>query len=750
MPSRLDRYLREMEQMQQPPVVGSTVRIESNDTEGKVVKVTSDGTVFFKTPDGRTMKTSYDNVTAVEKLADEDDVIMELSNEFLGKYKKAAGAAASKADKEGNYEKGNKRFKGIVKATKKQFDNDAKKDVSEDKWDPVTGGDFPTKWDADENDPDANSSPAKFAAMMQYHAHNAYVDRALSDLKKVGSQGLGFDSPGAARYLATIKLKLSNDTVQEYFNSKSEVYNYAKRRNGIVLDIEKIDSKDDTSDLLTLPVILGVGDHKKKWMLQFPDEDFAQRWEHRHRNVAKILWPEGHSLEQGVNENMERGVDKYGRTQQEWIKLVKTKFPNAKIIQAKMLDGPCIANLPDGRKITWKKVHPALVEGKFEYDKKSGSMKQNNEDSDQRHGLYVDGKLVKTYSTKEQADNVKKRDPKFKSATVKKIAEGSMGGINRCAPSNDVSYEKILDEVNKKWIEETSVQKLQKYQNDAASSSALNTRPLFKLAQTAKIAPKVKQKIDMKRGVTQGPAVPAGSLAEKLKYFVNEAIDKTKFSNDFADYLNRQAAEKPKPVAKPVTLKFPTSPKNVWTIIYVPISQAGQKVPYTIKDPRDKIVFQGEENTAKDAIRAAEEWITSGGGKSNIGSAKSVTIDFNVDFAREFAPEGETFYANLDKSGDTPVLIFSLVPQDGLKTSHIRTQRSKVGEETTLLPMISISPRFAEELGLQANGRYILGDKDPLDDNSAIFPLIFHSIVQGKGDVLRLGRPSITVATNRP
>ena len=51
----------------------------------------------------------------------------ELSNEKLGAYKKAAGADASKADKEGNFERGNKRFKGIVKATIKQGDNDEKK-----------------------------------------------------------------------------------------------------------------------------------------------------------------------------------------------------------------------------------------------------------------------------------------------------------------------------------------------------------------------------------------------------------------------------------------------------------------------------------------------------------------------------------------------------------------------------------------------------------------------------------------------
>ena len=54
------------------------------------------------------------------------DSIAELSSELLGKYKKAASADASKADKAGDFKRGDKRFSGIIKATKKQFSNDSK------------------------------------------------------------------------------------------------------------------------------------------------------------------------------------------------------------------------------------------------------------------------------------------------------------------------------------------------------------------------------------------------------------------------------------------------------------------------------------------------------------------------------------------------------------------------------------------------------------------------------------------------
>jgi len=64
--------------------------------------------------------------------------LKELSTEKLAQYKKASGADAKKADADGDYARGDKRFKGINRATNKQFDNDLKKQgVAEG-----TGNDF--------------------------------------------------------------------------------------------------------------------------------------------------------------------------------------------------------------------------------------------------------------------------------------------------------------------------------------------------------------------------------------------------------------------------------------------------------------------------------------------------------------------------------------------------------------------------------------------------------------------------------
>jgi len=68
----------------------------------------------------------------------------------------------------------------------------------------------------------------------------------------------------------------------------------------------------------------------------------------------------------------------------------------------------------------------SVNEGKFEYDKKTGQMgyKKHDDDDSDRYGLHVDGKLKRTVFGKSAADNLKKRDPKFKDAVIKKLDEG--------------------------------------------------------------------------------------------------------------------------------------------------------------------------------------------------------------------------------------------------------------------------------------------------------------------------------------
>jgi hypothetical protein len=66
--------------------------------------------------------------TASELRKEEVEQVDELSSDLLGRYKTGASKQASELDKAGNTKKADSRFRGIVKATKKQFNNDLKKE----------------------------------------------------------------------------------------------------------------------------------------------------------------------------------------------------------------------------------------------------------------------------------------------------------------------------------------------------------------------------------------------------------------------------------------------------------------------------------------------------------------------------------------------------------------------------------------------------------------------------------------------
>ena len=212
-----------------------------------------------------------------------------------------------------------------------------------------------------------------------------------------------------------------------------------------------------------------------------------------------------------------------------------------------------------------------------------------------------------------------------------------------------------------------------------------------------------------------------------------------KFGNKFNDILQKQH----QPVAPK---KAPTKDIDFegWTIR----TRSGPgKVDWAVLDRRGVMKNQGSEISMNNALNAAKSWIKAGA-DSTI-AADSVTIDFNVEFAKEFAPDGETFFSNIIYGDNTPVLYFSVNPQKDLKRSSIRTQKDKITNGTTKLPAITLSKKEAIAAKLSANGRYVLGSQDKSGDDTYLFPLIYQSTVQGRGDMMRLNRPGLTVATSR-
>lgn len=94
-------------------------------------------------------------------------------------------------------------------------------------------------------------------------------------------------------------------------------------------------------------------------------------------------------------------------------------------------------------------------ESRWKYNSKTGGIDRDDSDTDQRHGLYVNGKLVKTYNTKDEAENVKNRDPRFKSATIKKIAEHKTWTHDTLAArlfEQELTYEDRLENMYKRKL----------------------------------------------------------------------------------------------------------------------------------------------------------------------------------------------------------------------------------------------------------------------------------------------------------
>ena len=114
----------------------------------------------------------------------------------------------------------------------------------------------------------------------------------------------------------------------------------------------------------------------------------------------------------------------------------------------------------EGRTLTMDD-YDSMIGEVSESKMKIGRLGQPEFDSnpDERHGVYVNGRLWKTYWSKEEADRVaeslQRREPDRDINVKPIISEGGMGGLNRCAPSNDVSYQDILNDVTDKWRGDT-------------------------------------------------------------------------------------------------------------------------------------------------------------------------------------------------------------------------------------------------------------------------------------------------------
>jgi hypothetical protein len=307
------------------------------------------------------------------------------------------------------------------------------------------------------------------------------------------------------------------------------------------------------------------------------------------------------------------------------------------------------------------------------------------------------------------------------------ITKEGYGGINRSAPAQDVSYEHVLDEVMQEWAElnELSLNKMRAYKDAATSDEAVRRRPLRKIAKSVDTVNNVSNKIKTRTGQTVPQDNSRGTYEDRLSGFLEAA--------DFGDIVRKQGA--PEKRRKVVDISY-----HGWTIKYKEASKPGERVEWVVINKKSEIVKTGTALTSKDAVGSAEEWIKAGGGTS-LTASKGITIDYNIDWTKQFAPNGETYYIMFDIDNGSPIIYMSTEPQPGFKKTHIRQGNNQQSSP--------LSAAEANKLGIQPNGRYVFNDKIDIDNNTSAFPLVFQGISQSSTDKARLGAPGFIAAHSR-
>lgn len=330
-----------------------------------------------------------------------------------------------------------------------------------------------------------------------------------------------------------------------------------------------------------------------------------------------------------------------------------------------------------------------------------------------------------------------------------RIQEGTMGGINRSAPAQDVSYEKVLDPnpqsahmrvVGEEQVNELNVDTLRSYAKKTAEPRS--TDRLGKVLKHKRGHEQAIQKIAVKTGDKTPKQAASRTYEERLAEFIDMDEDKRDdIAKQFGDILGKQHKEV-QATKKGDIQKLPSKNENFMIWFRSQIDKL-KPVEWQVRDKTgDKIIHSGKSSNEKDAFNDAENMIAKS--QETSAASKTLTLNFNAAFARALGGEGSAIWVDFDSG---PTMNYSLQPQQGYKKTVIRTPEHSRTAGAALLPVTTMSPSEANKIGLRANSRYTLGPRLELDADNGIygFELQWHSRVE-KGIPVPLKEPSITVS----
>jgi hypothetical protein len=209
----------------------------------------------------------------------EEDQIDEVSNELLGRYKTAAGQQASNLDKAGgreNIQKANKRFSGIVKATKKQFAND-EKPVTEGKEDKIAqlkkDHETAIHWSKNETSPQKREAARQKAEKIKSHLEKQYK-QGVTEAKDVGE----YDYEGAMAKTQLQTICRNAEALQDMLKDDENLPEWVqakitKAEDYITTSLDYLKSTDELEEQISLDEVLSKNSTAYNFIHDFVHSD---------------------------------------------------------------------------------------------------------------------------------------------------------------------------------------------------------------------------------------------------------------------------------------------------------------------------------------------------------------------------------------------------------------------------------------------------------------------------------------------
>ena len=498
--SQNDERATANEDMSDTPNPGDNIRTNRTDMEGKVERV-DQNVVFFRLADGRLMKTSTNNVTVVEKLADEEGEIMEKKDSLnLSNKITDPGLLADIEFANSHYPGSSNGLEALLKLFSRGHHHSEKNDKVHDEQLAKI------QHDMDAVKRVASEHPQLREVDKKYGAEIEQLKQEIIALKRGSIEQQRVSQGGTGRRVADMQ-SIEESELREI--SDTVINKWQREKLGPQMDAAKARGDTEEEDRVYGKIIKStkhMGDNFERRAAQKAEQEkegvtegsttrggfsgSASQAQHEiqwTKNKIETLKPllakrpsvarQIKDLERQIREReLAIAYQKEGVTEDQLNELDRQTVINyvpARINSAKAL---ARTDYNKSKRITQKDIPRALTKLRDKnYGRaKKGDVEENEEINNPTDTVTVDIPLL--IRIMEYAKEDAKTDLDLHNAAEKLIAlshegrtltmddydtmigdvkEGGMGGLNRCAPSNDVSYQDVLDNSTDEWRGDT-------------------------------------------------------------------------------------------------------------------------------------------------------------------------------------------------------------------------------------------------------------------------------------------------------